>query len=278
MLKQKSEGDRHLDKVTLDNSANVTSRVTDDIPVALRDAPKNTPKTSLKKSWLVGGLATVGVVALGAGAFVSVQLQRSQISKAEVASAAPTASGNQAPASTAASPSPDSDAILGHLRYAEAPQAELSAIVSDGSIKLRKAAAKAYLSMEAAARQDGVILTPISGFRTLADQNYLFFDKKAERGQVAKERAKVSAPPGYSEHHTGYALDIGDGSVPATNLSESFENTPAFRWLQQNAAYYSFEISFPKGNEQGVSYEPWHWRFVGDRNSLETFYKARGKK
>jgi zinc D-Ala-D-Ala carboxypeptidase len=103
----------------------------------------------------------------------------------------------------------------------------------------------------------------------------LFFDLKAQNGEVATERADVSAPPGYSEHHTGYAVDIGDGSLPATDLEVSFETTPAFKWLQKKAAHYNFELSFPKNNPQGVSYEPWHWRFVGDRNSLETFYKDR---
>jgi D-alanyl-D-alanine carboxypeptidase len=45
--------------------------------------------------------------------------------------------------------------------------------------------------------------------------------------------------------------------------------------LQNNAAQYSFELSFPENNPQGISYEPWHWRFVGDSHSLETFYKAQ---
>ena len=106
-------------------------------------------------------------------------------------------------------------------------------------------------------------------------QNYLFFDVKEQRVQDATKRAEVSAPPGYSEHHTGYAIDIGDGKVPATDLSPKFANTAAFRWLEQNAPRYSFELSFPPDNPQGISYEPWHWRFVGDRESLETFYKAR---
>ncbi len=129
--------------------------------------------------------------------------------------------------------------------------------------------------MVAAARTDGVILVTISGFRLLAEQDHLFFDVKAERGQDAKERAEVSAPPGYSEHHTGYAVDIGDGNAPATNLNPKFEKTAGFKWLQANAARFSFEMSFPRDNSQGVSYEPWHWRYVGDRQSLETFYKAK---
>ena len=106
-------------------------------------------------------------------------------------------------------------------------------------------------------------------------QEYLFFEIKRQRNQDTRKRAQVSAPPKYSEHHTGYAIDIGDGQVPATNLSENFEQTPAFRWLESNAAKYSFELSFPRNNPQGISYEPWHWRYVGDAESLKTFYEAQ---
>jgi D-alanyl-D-alanine carboxypeptidase len=143
---------------------------------------------------------------------------------------------------------------------------------------MRKAAAEAFKAMQAAAAADGVSLVPLSAFRSVEDQQHLFFDVKAERGQTATKRAEVSAPPGYSEHHTGYAVDIGDANVPAANVSPDFENTAAFKWLQANAARYSFEISFSKGNAQGVNYESWHWRFIGDIQSLETFYKARGNK
>lgn len=266
-----------MDKVNAaDSSANIVARVTDDIPVAQRETPVTTAKQAFKKSYLIGGLSAVGILAAGVGAFASFQLQRSQLSAASMASVA--AKPVPSPSAPATSAAPGNDSILGHLRYPEAPPNSLASIVPDGSIKLRKTAAQAYQEMAAAARRDGVELSPISGFRSLTDQDYLFFEKKAERGQVAAERAKVSAPPGYSEHHTGYAIDIGDGNVPATNLSEAFEDTRAFRWLKANAAYYSFEISFPKGNKQGVNYEPWHWRYVGDRHSLETFYKARSMK
>ena len=170
------------------------------------------------------------------------------------------------------------DNILGHLPYEQVSESELSPITSDGRIRLHKAAATKFKQMQAAARNQGIILTPISGFRSVDSQDYLFFDVKEQRVQDASKRAEVSAPPGYSEHHTGYAIDIGDGKVPATNVSPNFENTAAFRWLEQNAARYSFELSFPPDNPQGISYEPWHWRFVGDRKSLETFYKARNLK
>lgn len=176
-------------------------------------------------------------------------------------------------------PSANNSSMLGHLRYSEAPANTLRPIgrASDGyEIKLREAAAKSYLAMVADARAEGVELVVISGFRTKAEQKELFFGVGQQRNQTPAQRAQVSAPPGYSEHHTGYAVDIGDGSTPSTNLSRNFEKTAAFAWLQKNAARYGFEISFPENNPQGVMYEPWHWRYVGDDHSLATFYKGQG--
>ena len=53
-----------------------------------------------------------------------------------------------------------------------------------------------------------------------------------------------------------------------------FEDTAAFRWLSEHAAEYHFEMSFGRDNPMGVSYEPWHYRFVGDRHSLSTFART----
>ena len=129
--------------------------------------------------------------------------------------------------------------------------------------------------MIAKAKAEGVQLGIASAFRTVEDQNRLFFEVKAERGQSSKTRAEVSAPPGYSEHHTGYAVDFIDESKPGTHTEESFETTPAFKWLKQNAPAYSFEMSFPKDPNSPVGYEPWHWRYVGDQKSLELFYQEQ---
>ena len=170
------------------------------------------------------------------------------------------------------------DNVLGHLSYEEVPESDLVSITSDGRILLRQAAAEKFRQMEADARAQGINLAVISGFRSVEEQNHLFFGVKEQRVQDAAKRAEVSAPPGYSEHHTGYAIDLGDVNVPATHLTTKFENTAAFKWLSENAAKYSFELSFPPDNPQGISYEPWHWRFVGDRDSLETFYKGRNLK
>lgn len=168
--------------------------------------------------------------------------------------------------------------LLGHFAYDEAPlnSLEVIAIASDGyQIKLRRAAANKYTQMIGDAKADGIELMAISGFRSIVEQRQLFFEIGRQRNQTSAQRAKVSAPPGFSEHHTGYAVDIGDRNAPSTNLSPSFDRTDGFKWLQQNTSKYSFELSFPQNNPQGVMYEPWHWRFVGDDDSLATFYKKR---
>lgn len=165
--------------------------------------------------------------------------------------------------------------LLGHRAYEEAPESELVELSYNREIQLRATAAAEFEALMVEAEAQGIYPVPLSGFRSVADQQYLFFDLKAERAQSAATRAEVSAPPGYSEHHTGYAIDIGDANFPDTDLEISFEETPTFQWLAQNAPRYSFELSFPEGNPQGIQYEPWHWRYVGDSDSLETFYQAQ---
>ena len=72
----------------------------------------------------------------------------------------------------------------------------------------------------------------------------------------------MAFPPGYSEHHTGRAVDVAmDG---AAQLELGFGQTPAFRWLSENANSFSFFLSFPVGNPHGFVYEPWHWCFRSD--------------
>ena len=136
-------------------------------------------------------------------------------------------------------------------------------------------AAKALLDMIAAARADGIWLVPASGFRTLAQQRTLFNAQVAKR-KSPEAAAKISAPPGYSEHHTGYAVDLTDGSLAQNqDISPAFASTPAYQWLLKNAATYGFELSFPESNPQGISFEPWHWRYVGTRHARVTFGKDK---
>lgn len=230
----------------------------DDVPVAIRnEVPTSKARTNRLLPWAVGG--AIAAIAIGAWAI------------AQRPSPAPEVAETPAE-STASGP----NSLLGHRPYADAAAETLSPLASNPAIRLRSTAAKAFDALQAAAAQEGVQLLALSGFRSKQEQRSLFFDVKAERNQSVTERASVSAPPGYSEHHTGYAIDIGDANAPNTHLETTFEQTAAFRWLQANAKRFNFELSFPRNNPQQVSYEPWHWRFVGDVDSLRLFYGDRG--
>jgi D-alanyl-D-alanine carboxypeptidase len=163
--------------------------------------------------------------------------------------------------------------LLGHFPYGEATDADLVSIAP--GVQLHADAAEALVAMQQAATAEGIELRVLSAFRSIASQKHIFFDVKSERNQSAQQRAQVSAPPGYSEHSTGYAVDLGDARNPATNLSVAFETTAAFAWLQTHANRFHFRLSFPVGNGQGVSYEPWHWRFEGSAEALKTFEPAQ---
>ena len=116
----------------------------------------------------------------------------------------------------------------------------------------------------------------MSGFRSINLQDEIFYSLKSFRNQVATERARVSAPPGYSEHSTGFAIDIGDFNKPKTDFDVKFEDTEAFRWLKNNAAKYHFKLSFNKKNKH-VDYEPWHWRYEGSIEALKVFEASNRK-
>jgi len=254
----------------------------DDIPEAARDTGTPAPARNATAVWafLAGG-AVVAVSTAAALLLAGGLPPRPLPSPSDAIAPSPAPTAEPAVRSDDTSDDTATVNVLGHLPYATAPDWTLTDVSGnpdaepDERIYLRDAAAEAFLEMQTAARRDGIRLLPLSGFRTLEDQEKLFFDIKARRGQTAAERAIVSAPPGHSEHHTGYAIDIGDPRAPSTHVRESFEDTPTFAWLQENAARFHFELSFPRNNVQGITYEPWHWRYVGDRHSLETFYRAQ---
>lgn len=162
--------------------------------------------------------------------------------------------------------------LLGHLPYQEASNSDL--VTMYPGLKVHKDVLPFLKKMEAAALRDGVDLVFLSGFRSVNLQDQIFYQNKSIRNQIAIQRAKVSAPPGYSEHSTGYAIDIGDRNMRQTDFEVEFATTPAFLWLMKNAAKYHFVLSFPKGNHQKISYEPWHWRFEGTVEALKLFESA----
>lgn len=122
--------------------------------------------------------------------------------------------------------------------------------------RLTSRGASHWQQMAAAAAADGVRLMIVSGFRSFDYQAELI-RKKLDSGQLIDDILRVNAAPGFSQHHSGEALDIATpGSRP---LTEEFENTQAFVWLTENAHQYGFSLTYPPGNADGFIYEPWHW-------------------
>ena len=129
---------------------------------------------------------------------------------------------------------------------------------SDRVHQLTPAAAHAWLALLQASAASGIQLTLLSGFRSVARQRQIVI-RKLSAGASLSDILQVNAYPGFSEHHSGCAVDIGTADCP--DLDESFEHSPAFDWLCSCAPPSGFTLSYPRGNTLGVVYEPWHWMF-----------------
>lgn len=128
--------------------------------------------------------------------------------------------------------------------------------IFDRDQKLNPAAATAWKRLQTAAASRGIELQMVSAFRGISYQANLFRRKLSE-GQSMARILSVSAAPGFSEHHSGRAIDItAPGSQP---LDESFADSKAYEWLKDNAGVYGFKESFPRHNRHHISWEPWHW-------------------
>lgn len=148
---------------------------------------------------------------------------------------------------------------------------------SAGGYPLQAAAASGWAQLQQAAQADGIGLSIISGYRSVADQRSLFINRLAAYGdfsnkQIANGKADAainqvlitSSIPGYSKHHTGYTIDI------QTNGSafESFGSTTGFAWISANNYYnakrFGFIPSYPDGaGAQGPNPEAWEYVYVG---------------
>lgn len=121
-------------------------------------------------------------------------------------------------------------------------------------------AARQWGEMREAAGAAGIDLLLVSAFRSV-DYQRAIFDRKLSQGLPIADILRVNAAPGFSEHHTGRAVDIATRGCPP--LTEAFEATEAFRWLSENAGRFDFGMSYPRDNPYGIVYEPWHWALRG---------------
>ena len=122
--------------------------------------------------------------------------------------------------------------------------------------RLTPDAARQWADMVRAAAGDEILLLIVSGFRSYQYQADLIRNK-IDAGQLISDILAVNTAPGFSQHHTGHAVDIATpGSRP---LTEDFENTEAFQWLRAEASRFGFSMTYPRDNSWGIIYEPWHW-------------------
>ncbi len=140
---------------------------------------------------------------------------------------------------------------------ADAAALRIIAQKSDGStVQLIPSAAVAWAHIKTAARAAGVELLPLSGFRSVARQADIIRTELAAGRALADLLTSIAAP-GFSEHHTGCALDLGAPDEPP--LAEGFAQTAAYTWLTLHAGRHGFHLSYPRANPHGIVYEPWHW-------------------
>lgn len=147
----------------------------------------------------------------------------------------------------------------------------LAAAVEGSQVQLDERVAPQYAAMYAAAKKDGYTLTPYSGYRTYARQKENFerrvsyyVEQGASKAEAQQKTQTRILPAGASEHNMGFAMDI-------VSASADFVSTKEFSWLTEHAHEYGFILRYPENKIDitGVMYEPWHWRYVGEKAAKE---------
>lgn len=162
----------------------------------------------------------------------------------------------------------------------EVPESELTTL-SDNSHQVDKRIASDFESFSEAATEAGFPLVIISAFRSVASQKEVFDTNVnglisgnglTEEEATAKTKETITEP-GYSEHHTGLAMDVVDqewyNTYQTQVLDASYGDQPGAKWIAENAPKYGFIIRYPKDRQDitGITYEPWHIRYVGKDNA-----------
>lgn len=122
------------------------------------------------------------------------------------------------------------------------------------------------------AQKDDIQLIVVSSYRSFEKQEENIrnsIQDRMDRLGMTEEEARIDTmrevqSPGCSEHNAGIAADIMSDEYTGMD-DDGFKDTKAFAWLQENAAKYGFILRYPENGYEstGISYEPWHYRFVG---------------
>lgn len=152
-----------------------------------------------------------------------------------------------------------------HINHCRLPYEEEACTLADAGVdvfdrplQMCPDTLDAWTGLQNAAELDGITLQVVSAFRSVEYQCNLI-QNKLDRGLKLDDILRVNAIPGYSEHHSGRALDLTTPDYPPLEIE--FDTSPAFQWLLKNAESHSFYLSYPKGNAARIDYEPWHWAY-----------------
>jgi D-alanyl-D-alanine carboxypeptidase len=145
----------------------------------------------------------------------------------------------------------------GLVAFEEAQLLEVAEVGEDGREHLlTPVAAKNWRLMKQAAISDGESIFIVSGYRSVSRQAKII-RAQLKAGKSIDEILEGFAPPGFSEHHSGRAVDLSTPDVLERDIN--FETTTAFQWLRRNAERFGYRLSYPRGNTRGYIYESWHW-------------------
>ena len=139
----------------------------------------------------------------------------------------------------------------------------------DEDIQLEKEAYENYLKLEKALKKEGVTIVLDSVYRSVQAQQDLWDEWSADPEKGLDYVKKFVAVPGYSEHHTGLAVDICleiDGELVFDN-DEMIEEREIFEKIHKKLADYGFILRYLENREDttGYTYEPWHLRYIGSK-------------
>ena len=132
--------------------------------------------------------------------------------------------------------------------------------IYERSQQLQPIAATAWAAMRESAAENSIELLVVSAFRS-PEYQVEVIQRQLSKGRTIEDILKHVAAPGFSEHHSGCAVDLTTSGFEA--VADEFEESPAFVWLTRKAAGFGFVLSYPRHNGLGVVYEPWHWCFKG---------------
>jgi D-alanyl-D-alanine carboxypeptidase len=225
----------------------------------------------------IGILLLLGVIALGGWTF----LQRHHKKELPTTSSSPVKNATKETATSPVVPSfdktqysltdPSSIWVITNKTHPLNPlQYAPTDLVAIGSQQMRKEAADALTALIAAAKAENLTISPLSGYRSYSNQVTVYNNEVKNYGQATADTE--SAKPGYSEHQTGLAVDVGGGGC---GIEDCFGNTAEGKWVALNAYKYGYIVRYTADKQAVTGYraEPWHIRYIGTDLSQEMYTK-----